>query len=46
VERLRLDIKNLLNLTPEVTVLKEGTLERPPGKASRVLDRRLEALPR
>jgi phenylacetate-CoA ligase len=46
VEGLRLDIKNLLNMTPEVTVLKEGTLERPQGKASRVLDRRLEALPR
>jgi len=38
--RLRRELKQLLNLSPEVTVLKEGELPRPPGKSVRVVDRR------
>jgi phenylacetate-CoA ligase len=40
VPGLRTRIKNALNLSPEITVLKEGELPRPPGKAVRVVDRR------
>jgi len=38
--RLRADLKQFLNLSPEITVLKEGELPRPPGKSVRVVDRR------
>ncbi len=38
--RLRGELRELLNLSPEITVLKEGELPRPPGKAVRVVDRR------
>jgi phenylacetate-CoA ligase len=38
--RLRSDLKQLLNLSPELTVLKEGALPRPAGKSVRVVDRR------
>src|SRR6266571_498436 len=38
--RLRSDLKQFLNLSPELTVLKEGELPRPPGKSVRVVDRR------
>jgi phenylacetate-CoA ligase len=38
--RLRSDLKEFLNLSPELTVLKEGELPRPPGKSVRVVDRR------
>jgi phenylacetate-CoA ligase len=38
--RLRSDLKQFLNLSPELTVLKEGELPRPAGKSVRVLDRR------
>src|SRR6058998_1920493 len=38
--RLRSDLKQFLNLSPELTVLKEGELPRPPGKSVRVIDRR------
>jgi phenylacetate-CoA ligase len=38
--RLRSDLKQFLNLSPELTVLKEGALPRPPGKSVRVIDRR------
>jgi phenylacetate-CoA ligase len=37
---LRTQIKDTLNLSPEITVLKEGELPRPPGKSVRVVDRR------
>jgi phenylacetate-CoA ligase len=37
---LRAKIKSSLSLSPEITVLKEGALPRPPGKAIRVVDRR------
>jgi phenylacetate-CoA ligase len=37
---LRARIKNTLSLSPEITVLKEGELPRPPGKSVRVVDRR------
>lgn len=40
VPGLRARIKGSLNLSPEITVLKEGELPRPPGKAVRVVDRR------
>jgi len=38
--QLRRDLKETLNLSPEVTVLEEGELPRPAGKAVRVVDRR------
>jgi phenylacetate-CoA ligase len=38
--RLRSELRELLNLSPEITLLKEGELPRPPGKAVRVVDRR------
>ncbi len=38
--RLRSDLKQFLNLSPEITVLKEGELPRAPGKSVRVVDRR------
>ncbi len=38
--RLRRELRELLNLSPEITLLKEGELPRPPGKAVRVVDRR------
>jgi phenylacetate-coenzyme A ligase PaaK-like adenylate-forming protein len=38
--RLRSDLRQFLNLSPEITLLKEGELPRPPGKAVRVVDRR------
>jgi phenylacetate-CoA ligase len=38
--RLRSELRQFLNLSPEITVLKEGELPRPPGKAVRVVDRR------
>jgi phenylacetate-coenzyme A ligase PaaK-like adenylate-forming protein len=40
VARLRGELKARLNVSPEVTVMKEGELPRPPGKAVRVVDRR------
>ena len=38
--QLRSELRELLSLSPEITVLKEGELPRPPGKAVRVVDRR------
>ena len=38
--RLRRDLKELLNLSPEITVLEEGKLPRAAGKSQRVVDRR------
>ena len=38
--RLRGALKQFLDLTPEITVLKEGELPRPTGKSVRVVDRR------
>jgi phenylacetate-CoA ligase len=38
--RLRQALRERLNLSPEITLLKEGELPRPPGKAVRVVDRR------
>jgi phenylacetate-CoA ligase len=38
--RLRSELRQFLNLSPEITLLKEGELPRPPGKAVRVVDRR------
>jgi len=38
--RLRGELRELLNLSPEITLLKEGELPRPLGKAVRVVDRR------
>ena len=40
ISRLRGALKQSLNLSPEITVLKEGELARPAGKAVRVVDRR------
>jgi phenylacetate-CoA ligase len=37
---LRQALRERLNLSPEITLLKEGELPRPPGKAVRVVDRR------
>jgi len=39
-ERLRRELSDLLGLRPELRILKEGELERPAGKAVRVVDRR------
>ncbi|HET8530370.1 MAG TPA: phenylacetate--CoA ligase [Methylomirabilota bacterium] len=38
--RLRSELRQFLNLSPEITLLKEGELPRAPGKAVRVVDRR------
>jgi phenylacetate-CoA ligase len=38
--RLRSDLRQFLNLTPEISVFKEGELPRGPGKSVRVIDRR------
>jgi len=38
--RLRDALKQSLNLSPEITVFKEGELPRPAGKSVRVVDRR------
>ncbi|HEV3350993.1 MAG TPA: phenylacetate--CoA ligase [Methylomirabilota bacterium] len=38
--RLRQELREVLNLSPEITLLAPGTLPRPPGKAVRVVDRR------
>lgn len=38
--QLRRDLRERLSLNPEITLLKEGELPRPPGKAVRVVDRR------
>ena len=38
--RLRSELRQFLNLSPEITLLKEGELPRPAGKAVRVVDRR------
>ena len=38
--RLRQALRERLNLSPDITLLKEGELPRPPGKSVRVVDRR------
>jgi phenylacetate-CoA ligase len=38
--RLRSELRQFLNLSPEITLLKEGELPRGPGKAVRIVDRR------
>jgi len=38
--RLRQEFREVLNLSPEITLLAPGALPRPPGKAVRVVDRR------
>ena len=38
--RLRQELREVLNLSPEITLLAPGALPRPPGKAVRVVDRR------
>jgi len=38
--RLRAELRERLNLSPEITLLGEGELPRAPGKAVRVVDRR------
>ena len=38
--RLRSELRQFLNLSPEITLLKEGELPRASGKAVRVVDRR------
>jgi phenylacetate-CoA ligase len=40
LSRLRSELRQFLNLSPEITLLKEGELPRAPGKAVRVVDRR------
>jgi phenylacetate-CoA ligase len=39
--RVRRELHDLLNLSPEVRLCRPGELERPPGKAIRVVDRRV-----
>ena len=39
-QRIASEIKDMLGLTPEVELVPVGTIERPPGKAVRVVDRR------
>jgi phenylacetate-CoA ligase len=39
-ERIRRELRDLLSLSPDVTLCAQGTLERPQGKAVRVLDKR------
>lgn len=43
VKILQHEVKNSLNLSPEVRVLTEGALPRPQGKAVRVVDQRAAA---
>jgi phenylacetate-coenzyme A ligase PaaK-like adenylate-forming protein len=38
--RVRRELHDLLSLSPEIRLCPAGTLERPPGKAVRVVDRR------
>ena len=38
--RIRREIHDVLALSPEIRLVPEGSIERPPGKAVRVLDRR------
>lgn len=38
--RIRRDVHDLLALSPEIRLLEPGAIERPPGKAVRVVDRR------
>jgi phenylacetate-CoA ligase len=38
--RMRRELHDLLSLSPEIRLCPAGTLERPPGKAVRVVDRR------
>ena len=45
LSRLRTELRERLNLNPEITLLKEGELPRPPGKAVRVVDRRQAVRP-
>ncbi|MFQ5828020.1 MAG: phenylacetate--CoA ligase family protein [Candidatus Methylomirabilia bacterium] len=40
-ERIRRELKDLLSLTVELTLLKPGEIPRPQGKAVRVVDKRL-----
>jgi phenylacetate-CoA ligase len=40
VARIRRELQDLLNLNPEIRLCRWGELERPAGKAVRVLDRR------
>jgi phenylacetate-coenzyme A ligase PaaK-like adenylate-forming protein len=37
---LQARIRDTLSLSPEITVLAEGSIPRPPGKSVRVVDRR------
>jgi phenylacetate-CoA ligase len=41
--RLRRDVHDLLSLSPEIRLCAAGTIERAPGKAVRVVDRRARA---
>jgi phenylacetate-CoA ligase len=38
--RVRRELQDLLSLSPEIRLCPAGTIERPPGKAVRVVDRR------
>ena len=38
--RIRRELQDVLALSPEVRLCAHGELERPPGKAVRVIDRR------
>jgi phenylacetate-CoA ligase len=38
--RIRRDLQDSLALSPEIKLCAHGALERPPGKAVRVVDRR------
>ena len=40
--RIRRALRDLLALSPEVELCAVGTIERPPGKAVRVIDRRTQ----
>ena len=40
VKGIERDFKDVLNLTPEVTILQEGAIPRPQGKAVRIMDNR------
>ena len=40
--RIRRELRDLLALSPEVELCAVGTIERPPGKAVRVIDRRAQ----
>jgi phenylacetate-CoA ligase len=43
VTRLRRELHDLLSLSPEIRLCAAGTIERAPGKAVRVVDRRPRA---